>query len=239
MRLLAADGTVLFAPGTAAGVTSATSLQLAAGNYVFEVQPTTASGASFELTLESTAWLQVGPGLATTGLYQMVDLQADRNGQPVVAFVNSVAHNGGNSNVLMLRRWTGTAWETVGADLTVDRPCDDGNGPEASFAFDSANRPVVAYANTTASGGSFVTARRLSGGAWQPLGANDGSLPSMSTFTSACMTLPIVAVGLDDAPLLAYRADNTVVVQLFGGTAWNGLATSAGDVFSQRATPTT
>jgi hypothetical protein len=231
MRLLGSDGTVLFAPTTSGGVTSSTSLQLAAGSYVFEVQPLTASTSNFELTLETTSWLQVAPGLDATGAFQVVDLVADRTGKPVVGYVNPVAHDGRSSNVLMLRRWTGSAWETVGTDLTIDRPCESG-GPEASFAFDSANNPTVAYANTTATGTSFVTSRRFSGGAWQALGANDGMLPATSQFTSACLTLPIVAIGADDAPQLAYRADNNVVVQRFDGVAWKGLATAAGDVFA-------
>jgi hypothetical protein len=230
-RLIAPDGTVLYAPVSTAYVTSSVSLTLTAGNYLVEVKPDP-SALPFRLTIAKTPWVQVGPGLDTVGVYQMVDLIVDRNGKPVVGYVNPFVHDGRSSDILMLRRWTGTAWETVAADLTIDRPCS-GNGPIVSFAFDSANNPVVAYANMTTTSATFVSARRYSSGAWQALGTGDGTLPMTSPFSSACNTIPVVAIGADDAPLLAYRSDNNVVVQRFDGTAWKGLADpAAGDIFA-------
>jgi hypothetical protein len=115
----------------------------------------------------------------------------------------------------------------------VDKPCSTG-GLSTTFTFDNANRPVVVTARRTdPSSATFVTSHRYGSGAWQALGANDGSLPLISAFGGACATFPAVAVGTDDAPAVAYGHENNVVLQRFDGTHWKGLARAdtSGDSF--------
>ena len=229
LKLSAPNGTVLFA-STVDNVDVGSTLTLAApGSYVLEVAAQ-ASTSSVRVTIEQTLWTQVAPQIDVAGTNRIVDLVADRSGQPVLGYTAPLIRNGQQSDVLSLRRWTGAVWETVAADLTIDRPC---NGTVASFAFDSSNRPVVVYANAGAGGGTFVSARRFSAGAWIALGPNDGTLPMASSGTGACDSVPHVAIGSDDAPWAAYGFDSNVVVQRFDGTQWQGLAAPAsGDVFA-------
>jgi hypothetical protein len=229
VKLSAPDDTVLFA-ATVDNIDVGSTLTLAApGSYVLEVAAQ-ASTSSVRVTLEQTLWTQVAPQIDVAGINRIVDLVADRSGQPVVGYTAPLIRNGQPSDVLSLRRWTGAAWETVGADLTIDRPC---NGAVASFAFDSSNRPIVVYGNAGAAGGSFVSARRFSAGAWTALGPNDGTLPMTSSGTGACDSVPHVAIGSDDAPWAAYGSESNIVVQRFNGTQWQGLAVPAsGDVFA-------
>jgi len=229
LKLSAPDGSVLFA-APVNNVDVGTTLTLPVpGSYVLEVAAQ-ASTSAVRVTMEPTLWTQVAPQIDVAGLNRIVDLVADRSGQPVVGYTAPLVRNGQTSDVLSLRRWTGAAWETVAADLTIDRPC---NGTVAGFAFDSGNRPVVVYANAAAAGGTLVSARRFSAGAWVALGPNDGTLPMTSTGTGACDSVPHVAIGSDDAPWAAYGSGTNVVVQRFDGSQWQGLAAPAGgDVFA-------
>lgn len=232
VRVLSSSGTVLLdgtvLPDSAA---AATVTLPAAGTYAVEIRPrTTTEQVSVRLTLEQTPWLQIAPSLDNAGVYNLADAQADKNGKIVVAYIEPV----GNSARLRLRRWSGVAWEAAAADLLIDKPCV-GYGTVVSFAFDNANRPVVLYANRSdPSTATFLSARRYSSGAWQVLGPNDGKLPLVSAFGSACISHPAVATGAGDTLIVAYGYENSIAVQRFDGTQWTGLAKpdSTGDVFA-------
>jgi hypothetical protein len=200
-------------------------------SYTLELAPDAAQAASTRVIAQTTSWQPVGPALeATTSNNALIDLVADRNNRPVVGFTRSVLTAGVYSTLVMLRRWTGTAWEGVGADLTIDLPCNSGIG-SMTFAFDSNNDPVVAYGNARIAGSSFVTVRRYAGGAWQALGPNDGTLPVTSTYTGACSYPPRLVPGAAGARAIAYRADHNVVLQKFDGAAWVGIETPLADSF--------
>ena len=231
VRLLSASGTVLIDAMNLPDALVGTALTLpAAGVYTVEVRPRNpAASTNVRVTLEQTLWLPVAPQLDIAGVYNISDAQTDRNGKVVVAYSEPV----GNASRLRFQRWTGVAWETAAADLLIEKPCSDG-GFNTNFTFDTVNRLVALVGNRSdPSTATFVTARRYSSGAWQPLGPNDGRLPLTSSFGGACVTLPGVAVGADDAPVAAYTYDNNIVVQRFDGTQWKGLETadSSGDVF--------
>jgi len=231
LRLVAPDGTTLFSgtSGTPGQSVDTFTLALpAAGSYRFETGTADASAGDFRVTAEPASWLPVGPGQDTDSGFEMVDLVADRAGKPVVGFRRNPIVNAKYQQTLLLRRWTGSAWEPVAADLTIESPCSGMR--MASFAFDSKNTPVLVYGSTTA-GGSLTRVLRFSGGAWQPVGPNDGVLPRTSAYHGACMEAPKLAIDADDRPIVAYRADNEAWVQRLDAGAWKGLATPAGDVF--------
>jgi hypothetical protein len=233
-RVLSAAGAVLLdATGLPDASRGATLTLPAAGAYAVEIRPRIAGSATnVRMTIEQTLWAQIAPSIndaGTSGGLQLVDAQADRNGKLVVAYIELV----GSSNRLKLQRWTGAAWESVAADLLIDKPCS-ASGNMTNVTFDNANAPIVVNSNILpANGSSFVTARRYTGGAWQALGPNNGTLPLIGAFSGACNTFPAIAVGADGAPIAAYQSDNNVVVQRFDGTQWKGLvrADTAGDVF--------
>ena len=204
-----------------------------AGNYTVKLATPDGSSRHYRITGEPTQWTSVAPPLASASAYAVVDLVADRTGQPVVGFTQTVNVGGQPpAYLLMLRRWNGSAWETVGADLTIPQGCTGNGSAVTAFAFDSNNAPVVAYASNTNAGGSSVTALRYTGGAWQPLGANGGVLPNASTVGGACtISPPALAFAGDGAPLLAYVADNIIYVQRFDGAAWGPATTTGTDQF--------
>ncbi len=204
-----------------------------AGTYTVKLATPDGSAHHYRITGEPTQWTSMAPPIATASAYAVVDLVADRTGKPVVGFTQTVNVSGQPiAYLLMLRRWSGSAWETVGADLTIPQGCTGNGSAVTAFAFDSNNAPVVAYASNTSAGGSNVTALRYTGGAWQPLGANGGVLPNASTVGGACtLAPPALAFAGDGAPLLAYLSDNIIYVQRFDGAVWGAVTTTGTDQF--------
>ncbi|MEO8525691.1 MAG: hypothetical protein ABI460_13290, partial [Caldimonas sp.] len=186
-------------------------------------------GGSFELSGEPTPWLVVSPGLDVQSSFSTIDLVADRNGKPVVGYVNTQVVNQQSQTIFSLRRWNGTAWENAAGDLVSATACS--GAPIAGFAFDSANNPLIVYGNTASTGGSFTTVRKFVAGAWQAVGPNDGALPIASPFSSECQDRPAITLDAADRPLVAYRSGNAVTAQRFDGTTWQGLASANGDSF--------
>jgi hypothetical protein len=237
VRLVAADGTVLFhAPPTSAEseITNSFVATLPAGSYSVLVNTQNGKLASERLFLSTTPWVPVAPTIPAGGLFQTADLVLDRNGEPVVGLVQRSIVNGQNSNTLQLRRWTGAAWQTVGSDIVIGAPCSQTSS--ASFAFDSANNPVVLFGNVGTGESSFFAVRRFSNGAWAPVGANGGQLAFTSTDSEACEFPTTTLVGADDQPVVSYSSDGGAVVQHFDGTNWVGYVTPSGDVFGDYQT---
>jgi hypothetical protein len=232
IRILGPGGAV-FSGASGTGTTQQIVLSLpAAGAYTLDISPVNGEAAGFRVTLEQTLWEPVAPTLDMTATNLLIDLVADHNGKPVVGYARTFANGNHTSVAYMLRRWTGTDWENVGTDLIADYPCNSGMS-SASLAFDSANNPVITYGNSQAVGnGGFTVVRRYTGGAWQPIGPNDGVLPGVSAFSGSCLTPPVVQMGADDMPAVAYRADNDVRVQRYDGSTWNDVVGSGGATFS-------
>ncbi|MGB8223726.1 MAG: PKD domain-containing protein, partial [Polyangiales bacterium] len=233
VRVLATDGTVLSSASTGLiGVQSTTVRLPAAGTYVLELAPDGAQASTVHIAGEQTSWEQVAPALegATTN-NTLIDLVTDSNDDLVLGYTRSFVNAGVTNAIVMLRRWTGTAWEVVGTDLAIASPCNEGVGTVA-FALDSSDQPVLAYGNTMTGGATFVTARRFSNGAWYGLGPNDGMLPATSTYGGACANKPVIAPGPGGTLAIAYRADNDVVLQRFDGTEWVGIESALADHFA-------
>ena len=234
-RILAPDASVLLDIPPIFGVSrTATATLPAAGTYTLEAASSTAVSFNMRAAAEQTLWAGNAPPLPTDSVFALIDLVADHDGKPVIGFTTTFLNNGHNSAMFMLRRWTGTAWETVGSDITIDRPCNSGLNA-IGFAFDSANAPIIAYGNSSAiflDASTFVSARRFTGGAWQPLGPNDGTLPNTSAFGGSCSNPPAIAFNAADEPILAYRVDNNVVLQRFDGAVWTDVTTTAADNFA-------
>ncbi len=179
VRVLAANGAVLLDSVNFPDAARSASVTLpAAGAYIIEIRPrVVGSAATVALTAEQTLWSQIAPALTNAstpgGGLEIADALADRNGKVVVAYTERV----GNSSRLKLQRWTGTAWDAVAPDLVITQACS-GSGNVTAVAFDNANNPVVLSGNGNfPSESTFVSARRFSGGAWQALGPNNGTLP--------------------------------------------------------------
>jgi PKD domain len=232
VRLVAADGTVLFhAPPNLveSEITNSFVATLPAGSYSVLVNAQNGKLASERLFLSTTPWVPVAPTIPAGGLFQTADLVLDRNSKPVVGLVQHSVVNNQNSNTLQLRRWTGTAWETVGSDIVIGTSCSQTSS--VSFAFDGANNPVVLFGNSGPAESSFFVVRRFSNGAWTPVGANGGQLAFTSASSEACEFPTTTLIGADDQPVVAYSSDAGAVVQHFDGTNWVGYVTPSGDLF--------
>ena len=227
VRLLAPDGSVAYSDSSIGSIYTFTVALATAGRYRFETSTATGAAGDFRLTAEPASWLPLGAGHDTDSGFEMVDLVADRNGKPVVGFRRNPVVNAQRQQTIVLRRWTGSVWESVGSDLTIEAPCSGTR--MASFAFDSGNVPLIVYGSVTPSG-SITSVRRFSGGAWQPVGPDDGKLKP-SAFTGACADPPKIVVDAADRPIIAYRADNNLWVQRLDAGVWQGLGTPTGDAF--------
>lgn len=231
LRVTGPNGAAVLSSSSSLGSTEQMVVPLPiAGTYTADIAAQDGQGGSFSVSGESTPWLPVAPGLAVTSSFSTIALVADRNGKPVVVYVNDLVVNRQNQAVYALRRWNGTAWENAASDLTVDTPCSPAFG-SASIAFDSANNPLIVYGSTTASFGSQTTVRKFVAGAWAAVGPNGGVLPLASPFSSSCQNTPSIVIDAADRPMVAYRSGTAVTVQRFDGAAWAGLAVAAGDSF--------
>ena len=237
VKLLKSDGTVLFdAPPnpTESDATNSFVSTLQPGTYTVQVSPQNAKAASERLTLAVTSWAPVAPTLPANGLAQTVNLVMDGNDKPVVGYVD-LATAGQSSHVLKLRRWTGTAWETVGSDLVTGSACESTDG--ASFALDSSNNPVVMYAVESATDEStYFIVQRWNGTAWVAVGPNGGHLPSVAPSNSVCDRVSTTLVGPDNQPVVVYPTSSGPTLLHFNGSAWVGYVTPAGDVVGNPTT---
>lgn len=227
LTVFAPDGSVLAAKSIAARSYEIATLQFpvaAAGRYRVQVASVDGFAVQFRLTAEPTSWLQVGAQLDTDSLFALIDLVPDRNAKPVVGFFLNRNVAGASVQTILLRRWTGTAWESVGSDLPVGAPCTTSNARIARFAFDSTNAPMVVFGKSSADGmTSSTTIVRFAAGAWQGVGPNGGVLPSVGGNQSSCSDTPSLVVDAADKPTVAYKAGNDTLVQRLDGTAWTTL----------------
>jgi len=190
------------------------------GAYSLAVSSSDGRATAFRATMEKTAWTTVGPPLeGITSIHQLVDLVSDRNNAPVVGQIRTFAVGQTVSAALALKRWTGTVWESVGPELIIDRPCTD---TMERFAFDSTNTPLVIYGSYDGTT-SHSAVRKLVNGAWTAVGPNEGKLPRTDSFDGACRLPPIVQVGPNDQPVVAYASNDSISVQTFDGTSWSDL----------------
>jgi len=251
LRILAADGSVVASTGASTpGLLSQTVVPLSPGSYTAEVVVADGESSRASFRGEPTSWLPVGElaPLSGNSFRGMIDLVADRSGRPVIGYWDADMSATPRTAVLRLRRWTGTAWETVGTDQTVALGggyCSTpayANLPRArmaSFAFDGANNPLLAYRidQETGLGTSLstTTVRRFANGSWSGVGPNDGKLPLTTRTSFTCDDPPLVDFDGAGRPLVAYRSDAGVTVQRFDGTAWKGLADPTADSFANAA----
>ncbi|MDB6062431.1 MAG: hypothetical protein JWM78_2534 [Verrucomicrobiaceae bacterium] len=244
VRIVGPNGDVYTATSLAYGLVSKIVELPAAGTYTVELGATGGVASNFGLSVQQTAWVPVAPALplnAVASFNDLVDLTTDRNGKAVVAYVRQylVTVPGNHySNNVVLKRWTGTAWEDVASELAINWPCSSAQ-KAVSVAFDSTNNPVIAYGTNEYlnSGNSSTYVSRYVAGAWQGVGPNSGKLPfdGASASSSSCDQTPVVQIGTDDQPVVAYRFNNDIHVQRYNGSAW-GDVVAGNSTFSPSGT---
>ena len=231
LRLRDSGGAVVGTMSTTPGIAPTSTVTLATGHYVAEVSATNGAASAFRVSAESTSFVPAAASLAMAQFSNIIDLQADRNGAPVVAYQRSIDDGGNLRRTVILQRLNGGAWSQVGTDSpTIQRPC---SAYGEAISFDSSNRPVVAYVERDVAGqGTSTRVVRFDGNAWIAVGANDGILPSADATGIGCQRPPVVRVSPAGVIAIAYPVDEGVTVQKFDGTNWVGFATNAGDAFA-------
>jgi len=117
-----------------------------------------------------SVWAALGASLNTTRRFaaELPRIVVDAQDRPIVAWYESRTETGGRYAVYV-RRWSGTAWEPLGAALNPD---PRSNALSHSLALGPDQQPVVAMAESTA-GGLAVRVRRWDGAQWQAVGGPD------------------------------------------------------------------
>ncbi|MDP3293594.1 MAG: PKD domain-containing protein [Nevskia sp.] len=227
-RLRAPDGSEVFnfpADGNGSSFSFLQhSLPASVGNYLLEAASINGLAWPLNLSAELSHWLPQG---AVLDGYRLLDLVADRDGQPVLLLSRGYSEGGSARQALALRRWSGSEWLEAAAELAgiVPRNCGFSAANAASLAFDSGNRPLLAYTEALGSAGIRTVVQRYSGSAWQTVGPNDGVL-SQNPGRASCTTARVlIRVDGDDRPLVALRSaqsDFQLEVSRYDGNAWAG-----------------
>lgn len=206
-------------------------LALPAGRYAFEAaQLDGDDGAPLNAAAVVTQWQPQGAPLEGYGL---LDLLADRDGAPVLLLARHYSEGNAARVALALRRWSGSEWREVAAELPglSPRACGSADADfAASLAFDADNRPLLAYVEATGIGNATRTrARRYDGAAWVAYGSVDGAV-GQSAGNVACDTARVQLRVQGSLALIAQRSTasgSEFTVTRLDGAYWRGLAADA------------
>jgi len=198
------------------------------------------AGGNFEIYVRrwnGSAWEQLGGsatggGVSNTPGWSWEPVVAfDAQGEPVVAWNESLFL--GISAEIMLRRWTGTAWQELGGSGSPGGVSASGATASGRPALgtDAAGNPIVAWTQAVTGGVNQIYLKRWSGSAWTELGgsATDGGLSS-SPDTSAS-DMPVLATDAAGNPVVAWRTGaflaGEIYLKRWNGSAWIELGGSA------------
>ncbi len=145
----------------------------------------------------------------------------DAAGNLVVAFDYGVSAG----YRIAVRRWNGSAWESIGAPFNSG---SSGNAWKPRLALDSTGKPVVAWVEYNAANQNDVFVRHWDGSQWTPYTSSDVVLD----LTDSDSTIsPTVVLNSNDEPAMAFVEQSTVS----GTTAWHvyhgGYSSNFGWVF--------
>jgi hypothetical protein len=183
-----------------------------------------------------TLWEELGGSASGGGISNALynaespDLALDSAGNPIVTWLNSDVPG---TNRILLKRWSGTAWEGIGGSDSgngIHGPGSWGDNP--SIALDSAGRPMVAFNEYALSGGGLgeIYLRRWDGMAWSGLGGSD-TMGGISAANGQGARYPSLKMGPSDHPIVAWQngplfVTDEVYLRQWDGTAWVGLSGS-------------
>ena len=146
----------------------------------------------------------------------------DAAGNLVVAFDYGVSAG----YRIAVRRWNGSAWESIGAPFNSG---SSDNAHKPRLALDSTGKPVVAWVEYNATNKNNVFVRHWDGSQWIPYGSSDTTLDLTDSDST---TSPAVALNGNDEPAVAFVEQSTVS----GTTAWHvyhgGYSSNFGWVFN-------
>ncbi|RKI03751.1 hypothetical protein D7Y04_01935 [Corallococcus sp. AB038B] len=162
------------------------------------------------------SWGQLGSAieLRANSIVDSFFMDVDGRGDPFVVLREQFT--GGGSPLLTAMRWTGSAWQDIGASLS---------GLLTALSFDASNAPLVATLDTV-TGKPRTLLKKWTGSAWEPWGGALDALLGVDNTTVSSVKLdtqgrPVVALyGLmgNDA-----NRSGKGQVRRWNGTQWESL----------------
>jgi hypothetical protein len=178
--------------------------------------------------LDGTAWTQLGGDLSPTGPYALCDPDPQIAFQPdgtLLLKAKVEVSPGDWSGDLVVRRWTGTAWEVIGG---VGGPTEGQSVSRARMVIDSGGAPIVAadLASQYSAETSLMIVRRWDGTSWAQVGSDSVfAAPEGARFydllLDASDRLAVFATKYDSAT-------STLTLARWDGAAWQELPGMAG-----------
>jgi len=183
------------------------------------------------------AWQEAGTGSASGGgissnggYSQRPAMSIAPDGTPYVAWQDN---SGGDDEVYVLR-WTGSAWEEVGAGSASGDGISHNDGkswyPALAIAPDST--PYVAW-HDESSGDAEIYVRRWNGSTWEEVGTGSASGGGISD-NSANSWAAAIAIAPDGTPYVVWHdhssGDAEIYVRRWNGNAWEevGVGSASG-----------
>jgi len=130
---------------------------------------------------------------------------------------------------IYVKRWNGTAWESVGAGSASGGGISNNPGEsyDASLAITPEGVPWVAWTNLPAPGSgstdSEIYVRRFDGASWVEVGAGSATGGGISN-NSGISEEPSIAIGSDGSVFVAWTDDSSgdaeIYVKRWSGSAW-------------------
>jgi hypothetical protein len=194
----------------------------------YDVEPFDRTGNAYVKRWNGATWELLGnaplngvPGNTPSD----TSVSLDASGNPVVA----ISETGADGTRLFVKRWTGTAWQTLGnSPLNVNMNNTVG---DASLALDANGRPTVAFVEHRSQ--IFrIYVKRWTGTAWQLLGngyvkINEKDINAFS---------PSLALDSSGSPVLAWHEKNGNLFDVYAarwvGSAWEQLSDAPVNVSS-------
>jgi hypothetical protein len=146
-------------------------------------------------------WSLFGDGLTVGDVYpQQAALAVDESGHPVVAF-SQKASPGIAAADLLVRRWTGSAWQALGDKLDVN---DDAPIEVIDLVLDPDGDPIVSWGERFYAS-SFVKAWDPTLQTWQALGGSISTLDQAAVLLVRSTGELVAAIGTTDQTIRLYR----------------------------------
>jgi hypothetical protein len=184
-----------------------------------------------------TAWVEMGAGSAggggvsnSAGVSSDAALAAGPGGVVYLTWSDTTA---GNAEIYV-KKWTGAAWETVGAGSASGGGISNNSG--ASFAPTIAvgadRQPVVAWVDRSG-GDTEIYLKRFTGSTWVALGpsATGGGVSN----NGGASLDPSLVIGANNLPLVAWSdqssANADIYVKRWSGSGWGPFGNSGSATF--------
>ena len=171
-------------------------------------------------TLTAPDWQQ--PGTQPLDTTQANDagfseIATGANGQIFVVFREIAT---GNNRNVYVKKWTGSAWEALGAELDIVSANNYATNPD--IAIQSNGNPIAAWAeNNGEETGQNIYVKRWNGTAWEALGSE------LDITFNNLVGAPKIALNSSNNPIVVWSefvsGVETVYVKRWNGTVWEAL----------------